>query len=159
MNDFEKLYSVEDIAQMVGMTSRTIRNYLKDSKLKGVKVGGQWRFTQADIDALFNSETAVKETKVKTDDDVADFLSGNTCKSTSAELCTVIDLVCEKSYAADLAERINTEIEDMYGDFDGGIKATYTYDEEKKKARYMLRGGLDFVASLVKMIRKQIKKG
>ena len=159
MNDFEKLYSVEDIAQMVGMTSRTIRNYLKDSKLKGVKVGGQWRFTQADIDALFNSEASVKATKAKTDDDVADFLDGNTCNNISAELCSIFDIVCERSYAADLAERINNEIEDMYGDFDGGVKFSYVYDEDAGKARYTMRGGLDMVASLVKLIRKQVKKG
>jgi excisionase family DNA binding protein len=46
MKEFEKMYTVEDIAQITSMTARTIRNYLKDGTLKGRKIGGQWRFTQ-----------------------------------------------------------------------------------------------------------------
>ncbi|MGM8370207.1 helix-turn-helix domain-containing protein, partial (plasmid) [Clostridium perfringens] len=45
MNNFEKLYTIEDIAKMTRLTSRTIRNYLKDGILEGKKIGGQWRFT------------------------------------------------------------------------------------------------------------------
>ena len=48
MNNFEKLYTIEDIANMTRLTSRTIRNYLKDGILEGKKIGGQWRFTMKD---------------------------------------------------------------------------------------------------------------
>lgn len=35
--EFKKLYTVEDVAKMTGLTTRTIRNYIKDGKLKGKK--------------------------------------------------------------------------------------------------------------------------
>ena len=41
----QKLYSVEEIAQMTSVTTRTIRNYLRNGILKGRKIGGQWRFS------------------------------------------------------------------------------------------------------------------
>ena len=41
---FEKLYSVEEIAKMTSVTTRTIRNYLRNGILTGTKIGGQWRF-------------------------------------------------------------------------------------------------------------------
>lgn len=51
---FEKLYTAEDAAQITGLTLRTIRNYIRDGKLKGRRIGVQWRFTQEDIEALFD---------------------------------------------------------------------------------------------------------
>ena len=45
---FEKLYTAEDVAQITGLTLRTIRNYIKSGRLKGHRVGVQWRFTEAD---------------------------------------------------------------------------------------------------------------
>ena len=55
MEEFEKLFTVEDIAQMTSLTSRTIRNYLKNGTLQGNKIGGQWRFTMDNIRQLFNN--------------------------------------------------------------------------------------------------------
>jgi len=49
----EKLYTVSDVANLTGMTDRTIRNYLKDGTLRGRKIGVQWRFTEDDIRQLF----------------------------------------------------------------------------------------------------------
>jgi predicted transcriptional regulator len=31
--EFSRLYTVEDVAKMTGLTTRTIRNYLKDGRL------------------------------------------------------------------------------------------------------------------------------
>lgn len=53
--EFEKLYTAEDVAQITGLTLRTIRNYIKDGRLKGRRIGVQWRFTAADIQALFDA--------------------------------------------------------------------------------------------------------
>ncbi len=50
----EKMYTVADVASITGMTSRTIRNYLKDGSLTGVKIGVQWRFTEDEISKLFS---------------------------------------------------------------------------------------------------------
>ena len=52
----EKLYTVADVAQVTGMTSRTIRNYLKDGTLTGQKIGVQWRFTEDEIKKLFSRQ-------------------------------------------------------------------------------------------------------
>ena len=52
----EKLYTVADVARVTGMTSRTIRNYLKDGTLTGQKIGVQWRFTEEEIKKLFSRQ-------------------------------------------------------------------------------------------------------
>lgn len=63
---FEKLYTAEDVAQITGLTLRTIRNYIKSGRLKGHRVGVQWRFTEADIQALFAGSSPTSDTAITT---------------------------------------------------------------------------------------------
>ena len=76
MDEFEKLYTVEDIAKMTSLTSRTIRNYLKDGSLQGKKIGGQWRFTMDDIKRLFESSSLSKDMIDHTKQELLDFIDG-----------------------------------------------------------------------------------
>lgn len=41
-----KLYSVQELKPVLGKSDQTIIRYLKAGKLKGSKVGGQWRVTE-----------------------------------------------------------------------------------------------------------------
>ena len=43
------LLSVSEVADALGVTTRTIRNYLSDGKLKGQKIGGQWKFLKSEV--------------------------------------------------------------------------------------------------------------
>ena len=56
MNSEQTYYTGKEVAEMLGVTTRTIRNYLKEGKLKGTKFGGRWNFTQADIDDYIQQE-------------------------------------------------------------------------------------------------------
>lgn len=40
-----KTYKLDEVAQVLKVTRRTIYNYVKDGKLPAVKVGSQWRVT------------------------------------------------------------------------------------------------------------------
>lgn len=50
MSSEQTYYTGKEVAEMLGVTTRTIRNYLKEGKLKGTKFGGRWNFTQENID-------------------------------------------------------------------------------------------------------------
>ena len=69
----QKLYTVADVAELTGLTSRTIRNYLKDGTLHGKKIGVQWRFTEEDIENLFRETTTGMKEKLP-EEIVNDFL-------------------------------------------------------------------------------------
>ena len=71
----EKLYSISDIAKMTKLTDRTIRNYLAKGNLKGVKVGGQWRFTKEDVKALFSNDKFEDDMKNKTENTIVNFFN------------------------------------------------------------------------------------
>ena len=46
------MYSVEQVAERLGLHVRTVRNYVRDGRLKAVKIGKQYRIARADLDAL-----------------------------------------------------------------------------------------------------------
>ena len=47
------LYSVTDLSEKLNVTTVTIRNYLKQGKLKGKKVMGRWFILEEDATQLF----------------------------------------------------------------------------------------------------------
>lgn len=53
MSATRKLVSVEAAASQLGLSTRTIRRYIADGKLRAFRVGGTLiRVRQADVDAL-----------------------------------------------------------------------------------------------------------
>ena len=46
------VYSVEQVAERLGLHVRTVRNYIRDGRLAAVKIGKQYRIARADLEAL-----------------------------------------------------------------------------------------------------------
>ena len=44
-----KVYTLEDIAEMLQVTRRTLYNYIKDGKLKANKVANKWIVTEENL--------------------------------------------------------------------------------------------------------------
>ena len=57
------LYSVEQVAAQLGLHVRTVRNYLRDGRLKGVRIGKQYRIARADLEALTGHRAADPATR------------------------------------------------------------------------------------------------
>ncbi len=152
MLEYDKLYTVEDVAQRTGLTDRTIRNYLKDGRLKGKKIGGQWRFTADDIEALFRTPGEEGESEV------SEVLFDSPCAEINPDVYTVVEYQCEQTVAGDISARLRAEIENPENGFKGS-RFDYIYNEKEKRARFVIRGGADYAASMLKIIRKQVKKG
>lgn len=41
-----KVYTLEEVAEILQLTRRTLYNYIKDGKLKAVKIGKYWRVSE-----------------------------------------------------------------------------------------------------------------
>jgi excisionase family DNA binding protein len=48
----EKLYSVEQVAGLLGLHVRTVRNYVREGKLKAARIGKQYRIAHEDFEAF-----------------------------------------------------------------------------------------------------------
>ncbi|WP_446214860.1 helix-turn-helix domain-containing protein [Micromonospora sp. IBHARD004] len=48
----EDVYSVEQVADRLGLHPRTVRGYIRAGRLRAVRIGKQYRIARADLDAL-----------------------------------------------------------------------------------------------------------
>jgi len=48
----QELYSVEQVAERLGLHVRTVRGYVRDGRLRAVRIGKQYRIARADLEAL-----------------------------------------------------------------------------------------------------------
>lgn len=46
------MYSAEQVAELLGLHVRTVRGYIRTGRLKAVRIGKQYRVSQADLEAL-----------------------------------------------------------------------------------------------------------
>jgi len=54
-----KVYTLEEIAELLHITRRTLYTYVKEGKLKAVKVGKYWRVTEKNLEAFLAKGTDV----------------------------------------------------------------------------------------------------
>lgn len=52
-----KVYSLAEIAPILGVTHRTLLTYIKDGRLKGVKIGGKWKVSGENLRKFINGES------------------------------------------------------------------------------------------------------
>lgn len=53
----DRLANMNEIAEHFGVTTETVRNWIKGRKLPAMKIGGRWRFDWADIECWENLHT------------------------------------------------------------------------------------------------------
>lgn len=63
----EPLANLADLSERFGVHRDTLRHEIKIGRLSGHKIGGQWRFTQADIDAYLDA-TSVRARPLPVED-------------------------------------------------------------------------------------------
>ena len=151
----EKLFTVEDIAKMTAMTTRTIRNYLKDGILAGRKIGGQWRFTEEDIKKFMDSGNVTRDFADKTRQDVLDFIDGvNTDYTGEIQVCAIIDLCQEKSVAEEKRDKVVAFINSEKGNelAPNYMRYLYEYIESEQKGRITLFAPPNYLVEALKIL-------
>ena len=93
MFEEEKLYSISDIAKKTKLTDRTIRNYLAKGKLKGRKIGGQWRFTDKDIWSLYSNDEFVDDMLAKSERSVNKYFNQELSFTSENNGCIILNFV------------------------------------------------------------------
>jgi len=154
MEEFEKLFTVEDIAKMTSLTSRTIRNYLKNGTLQGSKIGGQWRFTMENIRQLFNNNSFSNDRSRNNRLQVLNFVNNKIPGNQGdIRICTIVDYFCEsRNEGHQMYEKLVTVINNKPDDL-SPAKFDYEYIEKDSKARFTLFGNPDYIVKSLQQIQ------
>lgn len=54
MSENIKLYNLQELEGLLEVTSRTLLTYIKQGKLKAVKIGGKWKVSEANLQDFVN---------------------------------------------------------------------------------------------------------
>ena len=151
---FEKLYSVEEIAEMTSVTTRTIRNYLRNGILTGTKIGGQWRFRQEDVMNMLNQENMSSDVRETSKRIVKDFLNEQyTPFLESVSVCTVADVPCSKAYA----KKMGKTLCDLWNQTNiQGSNFRYVYLEESQTARFTFIAPLTLTEKALSVLHQEL---
>ncbi|WP_304944384.1 helix-turn-helix domain-containing protein [Vallitalea guaymasensis] len=148
-----KFYTVDQVAEMLKIHPKTVRKYVREGKLRGTKVGKQWRVTGHDLSLFMEGqENIVPENfhEVTHDYSVSDNKSNNTNEKISVS--TVIDIVVKNR---DEVDRISNTLVAVMNSKDpeyGNSTINIQYIEKTHKLRVMLWGTIYFTETLLNCI-------
>lgn len=98
----EKYYTINEISIMTGLTTRTIRNYLKSGLINGEKINGIWMFSHVDFSDMLANPAIKPSIQAKNNAVVYDFLVDN--KKKINKICTIIDLYIDDTESNETSE-------------------------------------------------------
>ncbi|MBR3609871.1 MAG: helix-turn-helix domain-containing protein [Oscillospiraceae bacterium] len=86
----EKLYLINHLTLITGLTDRTIRNYISSGILKGEKINGMWHFTPEEVDSFIKNPSVRPSIIAKNNSVVYDFMLDDSKKN--EETCVILDI-------------------------------------------------------------------
>ena len=140
----EKQYTINEVAVMSGLTTRTLRNYIKMDILKGEMVEGIWRFSEEDIGEFFQNPYVKPSIQAKNKAIVFDFLAQN--EKRLNEICTILDVCVEKHEAEEIAAFFCEEVSKRDA---GNLK--FSFERNGSHARVILKGYEDVVMEVLNL--------
>lgn len=151
LNSHDKLYSVDEIATMTSLTTRTIRTYLKNGILRGRKIGGQWRFTTEDIEKFMNHGEVESSMSKEMQAAIDSFVDGSESNEEETQICTIVDRYVEPHEAKATCDQLLALINGT--EFEAPMNFKYDYIHAKKKARFVLFAAPGFIAEAMKVFQ------
>jgi excisionase family DNA binding protein len=139
----EPFYSVDQVANLLGLHVKTVRTYVRDGRLKAVRIGKQYRIAPDDLEAFAGHPVAgtARETAPRhRHAEVSSIVQIDAVDpATMARLSTLIT-----ASVAHGGERLHIEI---------------VYDEERAGVKIILLGALDAAAEMLKIINVIAEEG
>ena len=135
----ERYYSVGEVAERLGLHVRTVRNYVRDGRLRAVRVGKQYRITAADLEAFTGGPVpaSVRE-------------SAGRERRAEASSVVEIDAVGPET-AGRLSTLLTAAVNGPPGDRPP-IRIQTAYDEERARLKVVILGGLGDTTRLLSYI-------
>jgi excisionase family DNA binding protein len=135
----QELYTIEKVAQILGLHVRTVRGYVREGRIKATKIGKQYRITREDLEA-FTGVPALTAA-------LAPVVRGRHAEVTTVTQIDAID--------ADEASRItNTIVAVSSGGRDEKmpVRVESIYDETKARLKIIMHGSIDSTIGLLQVI-------
>jgi excisionase family DNA binding protein len=134
----QQLYSVEDVAELLGLHVKTVRGYVRDGRLEAVRIGRQYRITAQALEAF--TGRAVPAAR-----------GAPAGGRASVEVSSIVQL---DDVDPALMGRVSTLVISASGAPHGDrqLRIETAYDVEKSRMKIIILGGPDTTAELLRLV-------
>ena len=136
----QELYSVEQVADRLGLHVRTVRNYVREGRLKAVRIGKQYRIAREDLQALTGRPaTELDREPVR--------------RTRHVEVSSIVEV------DAISPETVSRVLNSLLGAANGRgsgaepLRIETVHDQERARLKIILVGGMETTASIFKLIK------
>jgi excisionase family DNA binding protein len=140
----EQWHSVDQVAERLGLHVRTVRNYIRDGKLKAVRIGKQYRIAREHLETFTGHPSDEIE-------------SGNEAPGRHVEVSSIVQI---ESIDFDLASRVTNALMAAANgrpeEYEP-LRIDTIHDRERARLKVILTGGISTTASLLKFIAAYLK--
>ncbi|MGD0131321.1 MAG: helix-turn-helix domain-containing protein [Bryobacteraceae bacterium] len=130
MTPAQELYSVEQVAERLGLHVKTVRSYVREGRLKAVRIGKQYRIARLDLEAMTGRPEPPPEPVQRT---------------RQVEVSSIVEI---DAISPETANRLTVS---LIGGA-SGIRVETIYNAERARLKIILVGDLDKNASYLKFI-------
>lgn len=153
----DKFYTIDQIAELLGMHHKTIRKFITEGKLGASKVGKQWRITGHDL-SVFTEKNNARVGNEELNIDYSTVKEGVETISERINVSAVVDI---KETDKDEYIRISNTLIAMANCKDPEIgKSTVQikYDERDRRSRVILWGSVKFIENMLSTISMLVEQ-
>lgn len=150
-----QFYTIDKIAEILGMHHKTIRKFITEGKLTASKVGKQWRISGHDLSLFMEKNNVNINDKNTAEESNIDFITNGEVKEVEKQkvnVSTVVDIndVDKEEYfriSNTLIAIMNCKDPKM-----GKSTINMKYDEKEIRLRVLLWGNISFIEEMLKSI-------
>jgi len=145
MDTMQKTYSISDVAKMSGLSTRTIRNYIKTGILNGEKVSGIWQFTSQDFCEFISNSSVKPSIQAHRNGIVYDFMRDD--KKETQKICIILDDILDEACSQKTIEQICQMI-NSYDEMKEDIR--FNLEKHNDNTRILISGNLNTIYDFLK---------
>ncbi|UJW31766.1 helix-turn-helix domain-containing protein [Saccharothrix sp. AJ9571] len=128
----QELLSVEQVADRLGLHVRTVRNYVRNGRLKAVRIGKQYRIAREDLDELTGKPS----------------ISG----ARRVEVSSIVQVDAVDKATADRITSLLLGAANSSRDDDQPLRVDTLYDEERGSLKVVVLGGVAATTELLRLV-------
>ncbi len=145
----EQLYSADEAAEILGLQVRTVRNYVRDGRLPGVRIGKQYRIARSALEAFSGAGAGGTSAPNSA---AASSISTDPATGVGVEVSSVVEIA---AIGPDAAARIERTLAAATLTAREGMTPVHVeplYDERRGRLKLILVGSAAETAELLRVI-------
>lgn len=156
-----EFYTIDKIAEILGMHHKTIRKFITEGKLAASKVGKQWRISDHDLSAFMEKNNVNMNDKRIDEEPNIDFVTNGEVKDTITQRINVSSVVDISDVDKEEYFRISNTLIALMNCKDSKMaKSTINmkYDEKASRLRVLLWGNISFIEEMLSSISMLVEQ-